>query len=356
MLFALLTSVLSGVILVPVTAFLADVSDLHPLRAQVPVWLVLAPAAAMVAALIWLARQVRPATPKVFLLMPAFGQKHWLADLLRSFDRALDRRFDLVVKLSHEEYIGDEQIRRLRHTLARSREYVGGFVVAADPDRTRDDLASLCATLRYPIIFVDVEPFTRDADYPANTAFVGCSDQDIGERAARYVARALGRGDAGVDVLVVGADMRHDRQRRFVRVLTEARPGVSVTVDEDGPFARDRAYDIVRHRLAESTALRRRYDAIFCTNDEMAFGALDALRVAAAAGTVGPTLVVGVDGTMEARALINAGDSPLRATIVQDTARVAERAVDLMECKIRGDAVRVRHSLDVALFTRDPSR
>ncbi|EIV91474.1 LacI family DNA-binding transcriptional regulator [Frankia sp. QA3] len=147
------------------------------------------------AALVWLARRVRPGPPTVFLLMPAFGQKHWLAELLRNFDRALDRRFDLVVKISHGEYTGDEQIRRLRQTLSRSRGYVGGFVIAADPDRTRDELVSLCAALRYPIIFVDVEPFARDADYPGNTAFVGCSDQEIGERAARYLASVLGRGD-----------------------------------------------------------------------------------------------------------------------------------------------------------------
>ncbi|WP_261570821.1 sugar ABC transporter substrate-binding protein [Frankia gtarii] len=351
-----MTSVLSGVIMVPLASVLTDVSNVQILRAQVPVWLVLPPAAALSAALVWLARRVRPGPPTVFLMMPAFDQKHWLAELLRSFERALGRRFDLVVKISDGEYTGDEQMRRLRQTLSRPRRYMGGFVIAADPDRTRDELASLCAALRYPIIFVDVEPFARDADYPRNTAFVGCSDQEIGERAACYLAGVLDQSDASPHVLVVAADRHHDRQRRFVRALTAECPGATVLVDEDGLFDRARAAAIVRHRLAESAVRQRRFDAIFCTSDEMALGALDALRVAAVAGTDGPALVVGVDGTAEARALIGGGGSPLCATVVQDTARVAERAVDLMERKIRGDSVRVRHCLDVRLITSDPPR
>jgi ABC-type sugar transport system substrate-binding protein len=45
-------------------------------------------------------------------------------------------------------------------------------------------------------------------------------------------------------------------------------------------------------------------DYIFCTNDEMALGAVDALRIADI-GNDGSVVVVGVDGTPEAKALID---------------------------------------------------
>ena len=69
------------------------------------------------------------------------------------------------------------------------------------------------------------------------------------------------------------------------------------------------------------------WDAVFCTNDEMALGAVDALRATDSPGTV----VIGVDGIAEARTLIDSGTSPLRATVVQDCDRLAESAVNALE-------------------------
>ncbi len=66
-------------------------------------------------------------------------------------------------------------------------------------------------------------------------------------------------------------------------------------------------------------------DVIFCTNDEMALGAADALLFG---DTATPeTIIVGVDGTPQARALIGPGIEPLRATVVQNAYKVAETAL-----------------------------
>jgi hypothetical protein len=47
-------------------------------------------------------------------------------------------------------------------------------------------------------------------------------------------------------------------------------------------------------------------------------------------------VVIGVDGVLEATALIDTADSPLRATIVQDTDRLAGVAIDILEKMHRG--------------------
>ncbi|QTR04103.1 sugar ABC transporter substrate-binding protein, partial [Saccharothrix algeriensis] len=62
----------------------------------------------------------------------------------------------------------------------------------------------------------------------------------------------------------------------------------------------------------------------------MALGAVDALPAFASPITA-PTVVIGVDGIPEVRTMIDAGTSPLRATVVQDAHHLAENAVHVLE-------------------------
>jgi ribose transport system substrate-binding protein len=91
---------------------------------------------------------------------------------------------------------------------------------------------------------------------------------------------------------------------------------------------------------------------IFCTNDEMALGAVDALRIAGV-GNDGSVVVVGVDGTPEAKALIDSQTTPLCATVVQDSCQMAEIAVDRLVRMNRGDAVKVRTYLKPYVYKAD---
>lgn len=112
-------------------------------------------------------------------------------------------------------------------------------------------------------------------------------------------------------------------------------------------FIRSRAYDTVRAHIRQ-LAPGQRLDAIFCTNDEMALGAVDALLSPSPATEA--TLVVGVDGVQEAKALIDTAQSPLRATVVQDSHRLACAAVDLLEKMQRNRPVPKRTILSCEIY------
>ncbi|MER7421116.1 hypothetical protein ABT346_30830 [Micromonospora peucetia] len=63
----------------------------------------------------------------------------------------------------------------------------------------------------------------------------------------------------------------------------------------------------------------------------MALGAVDAVQKRAAAGEgIGDLVIVGVDGTREAIATIDAGGTRFRSTVVQESGRVAEVAVSTL--------------------------
>jgi ribose transport system substrate-binding protein len=152
-------------------------------------------------------------------------------------------------------------------------------------------------------------------------------------------------------VLVIGGDSQHRRQQRFKEQLNAKCSPVKVIEDSAG-FDRLRARDVTRKQLKCALLDGQQLDVIFCTNDEMALGTVDALLHGDPA-TVSETVVVGVDGAPQARALIEAGPSPLRATVVQDSYKVAETGVDLLERMIRKEQVPIRTLLPSEVLTRE---
>ena len=77
-----------------------------------------------------------------------------------------------------------------------------------------------------------------------------------------------------------------------------------------------------------------RLDAVFCTDDETGLAAVAALSAPSPATE--STVVVGIDGVAEAKALIDSGTSPFRATVVQDTQKLALGIADRLVKMSRG--------------------
>lgn len=199
---------------------------------------------------------------------------------------------------------------------------------------------------------MDVEPFENEQLYPAETAFVGYGAGDIGDAAAAWATEYLARlRKASPTVLVVAGNSQHQRQLRFKYQLT-AKFGAAQILEANGSFDRLRARDVTRKQINHARLNGLELDLIFCTNDEMALGTVDTLLFGDP-NTVSGTVVIGVDGTPQAKALIETGPSPLRATIVQDSYKVAETAVDLLERILRNDRVPTRIFLSCEVLGRD---
>jgi ABC-type sugar transport system substrate-binding protein len=131
-----------------------------------------------------------------------------------------------------------------------------------------------------------------------------------------------------------------ERQRRFVSALQDKVPGVKVEVNEQGGFSRENARDIVSRYIRAASARGQELNLVFCANDEMALGALDAVYGVQASGMkCGDLAIVGVDGTDEAMAIIKSGGTPFRATVMQDSRIMAEAAVGILTRILGGEAV-----------------
>jgi ribose transport system substrate-binding protein len=349
--FAVTCSVVGGLTFSAILALISTVTRTGLLTSSVPLWSLVVLACTLVFLAFAKVARKRKTARRTFLIIPAFSQKHWVADLIQNVHRSLDRRAtDIVLKIPDKDYSGVGQMHHLRRILADSDQYDGGFVVAAELDVIRHDLVKFCTKLGKPVVMMDVEPFDDERDYPDSTAFVGYDSAGIGERAAGWVVDYLvTNNQSEPTVLVVGSRSQTARQKRFIEALSANAPDVRLILDEDGDFARMRGSTVVRRYLQRLRLEGRKLTVIFCTNDELALGAVDALY-SDGPESADKIAVVGVDGTPEATALIDTGHSPLRATVVQDSYRISELAADLFERLLKGESVPRRTLLTAQLY------
>jgi len=175
-----------------------------------------------------------------------------------------------------------------------------------------------------PVFLVD-----RDVDHKVakpGTDFVSVMTSDFvqeGKRAAWAMANATG-GNAKIIELegTTGASPAIDRKKGFDEAI-KACPGMQVVVSQDGDFTR------VKGRSVAQTLLQSHPDAnaIYAHNDEMAIGAIAALR--AAGKTPGKDVkLVSIDGEKDALTAIQKGEL---YTSVECSPRFGPKAFDTME-------------------------
>jgi galactofuranose transport system substrate-binding protein len=165
-----------------------------------------------------------------------------------------------------------------------------------------------------------------------------------GKRAAWAMAKATG-GNAKIIELegTTGSSPAIDRKKGFDEEIRQC-PGLQVVVSQSADFTRAEGQSVTE------TLLQSHPDAtaIYAHNDEMALGAIAAVR--AAGKTPGRDIqVVSIDGSRDALTAVDAGD--LYAT-VESNPRFGPRAFDTMEQYAREGQVPVQLVLEDRLFDK----
>ncbi|MGF7018462.1 ribose transport system substrate-binding protein [Lachnospiraceae bacterium PF1-21] len=156
-----------------------------------------------------------------------------------------------------------------------------------------------------------------DADY-----FVGPNAYQNGELAAEWISKQL--GDTGEVAIVVGiakAFAARQRTAGFKDWIENNNSGLEVVAEQNGDWDRQKSKELAATWIQQNPELK----AIFCNNDTMALGVVEAVKEANA-----DILVVGVDGIGEAYDSIRAGG--LSATVDSFPFFKAQVAV---ECALR---------------------
>ncbi|WP_202614703.1 LacI family DNA-binding transcriptional regulator [Elioraea sp. Yellowstone] len=190
---------------------------------------------------------------------------------------------------------------------------VDGVVVASA--MLSSGIAARCAAARTPVVLVD-----RRADAKGPQAALVGADNLGGGRLVADLLAAAGHSRPAFLAGIEATSTSDERERGFTQGL--AAQGLVLAAREVGRFTYAGGLEAAQRLLARAD----RPDAVFCANDEMALGVIDAARTRFGLDIPRDLSVVGFDDTP------SAGLAAYRlTTVAQDVAALAQAAVAALE-------------------------
>lgn len=155
-----------------------------------------------------------------------------------------------------------------------------------------------------------------------SSTFVGSKNYDAGRLQGEFMKAKLPK-NAKVLYLQGTPGMYHSTERLqgFTDACLKERPDVKVVANLSGNYSRAEGMKITEDWIQRFP----QFDAIIAANDQMALGALQALK---SANRLKGVLISGIDGTADALAAIEAGE--MSQTIFQNAKGQADAALQLV--------------------------
>lgn len=238
--------------------------------------------------------------------------------LLRNGVADAAKKAGVVVQFEDGKSDVSTQLSQIENMVAQKVDAI--IVQAVDTDVT-PKITKMVAAAKIPLVYVNLKPSDFDK-LPAGVSVVGSDEVLGGTLQTQQVCKLLkGKGD----VLVLMGDLVHEAARTRTKavetVLASKECAAMKLVDKrEGKWSRTTAQDITINWLTAGT----RFDAIIANNDEMALGAINALK---SMKRLSPNVVVaGIDATPDALASMKAGD--LKVTVFQNAAAQGAGSVE----------------------------
>lgn len=228
----------------------------------------------------------------------------------------------------------DLQVEDAQDDVARQLDQINNFVAsgvdaiivnAVDTNAT-DAMSVAAASAGIPLVYVNRQPINMDT-LPDGQAFVASNEVESGTLAAFQMCqdlRAQGKSGGAQAYMLMGQLSNQaavQRSKDFHDVIGMDMCNFITLIDEQtANWSRDEAQDMMTNWISSGEP----FDAVFANNDEMAIGAIQAMK---ASGLSMEEIVVGgVDATADALVAMQAGE--LDVTVFQDLAGQGAGSID----------------------------
>ena len=223
-------------------------------------------------------------------------------------------------------------------------------------------VTDMCKDAGIPVVYINREPDTAEEDRWAsdgiNATYVGADARQSGTYQGEEIVETANKGDINGDgkvsyIMVQGDPENVDAQYRTefsVKALTDAGLEVEELLLQRGDWDQAKGQQIVQDAL---TQFGDKIEVVFCNNDAMALGALQAID--AAGRKVNEDIyLVGVDALTEAVQDITEGK--MTGTVFNDYMGQAKTAADMAVKFLNGETVDPVNMVDYVKVTPDNAK
>lgn len=253
------------------------------------------------------------------------------------------------VKIQVEDAQADisKQLNQVNNFIAAN---VDAIIVTLADTSAAPGISDAAAKAGIPLVYLNLEP-DNVAKLPEKQAYVGSRETDAGRLAGEAACSLLKEKGKAADAqaYILMGDLAHqasrDRTSSFKQALTSGDcKAVTIADEQSAAWTRTTAMDTTTNWITAG----RPIDVVFANNDEMAIGAVQALK--AASVSMDDVIVIGIDATPDGLASMAAGD--LDATVFQNARGQSTSALDAAVALIRGTPVDKQVMVPFELVTR----
>jgi inositol transport system substrate-binding protein len=276
----------------------------------------------------------------VFLTLPAMAQAANIGVSMALFDD----NFLTVLRNGMQDYAAQKgdvslQVEDAQNDVSKQLNQIQNFAAQGvdaiiinpvDTDAT-PAMTQLAAAAGIPLVYVNRYP--ADKELPPKVAFVGSDEKQSGTLQMQEVCKLM--GGKGKILLMMGELSNQAARQRTQDVhdviATPECSGISIIEQQTANWSRTQGTDLMTNWISAGYE----FDALVSNNDEMAIGAIQALK--AAGHDMNKVIVAGIDATQDALAAMKAGD--LDVTVFQNAAGQGQGAVDTALKLVNGEQV-----------------
>lgn len=233
---------------------------------------------------------------------------------------------DIDIRIADAQGDVGRQLSQIQNFAAQD---VAAIIVNAADTSATPGMTKIARDAGIPLVYVNRRP--AEDTLPSGVVFVGSEDLQAGTLEMEELARLMKyRGNVAIMVGELASNGAQLRTKAVEQVVAKY-PGLKIVETQVGNFQRERGLDLMNNWLTAGRAI----DAVASNNDEMAIGAIMAIRQAGI--PAGKILVGGVDATPDALAELAKGT--LAVSVFQDARGQGRGAVDAAVKLSRGEKV-----------------
>jgi ABC-type sugar transport system substrate-binding protein len=272
-----------------------------------------------------------------------------------------DDNFLTVLRQGIEDYAASKdgvtvQVEDAQNDVGKQLNQIQNFVASGvdaiivnpvDTDATTA-MSQAAANAGIPLVYVNRQPVNLD-DLPDNQAFVASDEKESGTLQTLEVCRILKEaGKTEAKAVVMMGELSNQAARVRTQdikdvIATPECSFIQIVEEQTAAWSRTQGGDLMTNWLSAGVA----FDAVISNNDEMAIGAIQALKTAGV--PMDQIIVAGIDATQDALASMAAGD--LDVSVFQNAAGQGQGALDVALALAAGEPVEQKVFVPFELVT-----